>query len=84
MALSSLITIIIAGFVYWYSSKKFNIKVMNFDKYLAILIIPLLLIILFMQSFKHSSNINIDTSLGTVKLLLNTSITEEIQAFLFL
>ncbi|HBG2922716.1 TPA: GHKL domain-containing protein [Clostridioides difficile] len=83
MGLSSLITIIIAGFIYWYSSKKFNIKVMNFDKYIAILMIPLLLIILFMQSFEYSSNINIDTSLGIVKLLLNTSITEEIQAFLF-
>ncbi|MDX5677473.1 ATP-binding protein, partial [Clostridioides difficile] len=41
MGLSSLITIIIAGFIYWYSSKKFNIKVMNLDKYIAILMIPL-------------------------------------------
>ena len=55
MGLSSLITIIIAGFIYWYSSKKFNIKVMNFDKYIAILMIPLLLIILFMQSFEYKS-----------------------------
>ncbi|MDI0264448.1 GHKL domain-containing protein [Clostridioides difficile] len=83
VGISSSITIIIAGFIYCYSAKKFNIEVVKFDKYLAILITPLLFIILFMRAFKSSSYINIDTKLQTAKLLLNTSLTEAIQAFLF-
>ncbi|MCC0637971.1 sensor histidine kinase [Clostridioides sp. ES-S-0001-02] len=85
--ISFFITIIIVGFIYWYSAKKFNIKTVKFDRYSIILIMPLLLIILFWQSFEHtgysSSTINIDTKLQTVKLLMNTSLTKEIQAFLF-
>ncbi|MBY2476651.1 GHKL domain-containing protein [Clostridioides difficile] len=83
IGISSLITIIIAGFIYWYSGEKFNIKVVKFDRHLAILITPLLFIILFMKSFNSSSYINIDTKLQTAKLLLNASLVEGVQAFLF-
>ncbi|NMS91177.1 GHKL domain-containing protein [Clostridioides difficile] len=83
IGISCLITIIIAGFIYWYGAKKFNIKIVKIDRYLAILITPFLFIILFMKSFESSSYINIDTKLQTAKLLSNVSITEEIQAFLF-
>lgn len=87
MEISFFITVIIAGFIYWYSAKKFNIKAVKFDRYSIILITPLLLIILFLQSFENtgysSSTINIDTKLKTVKLLMNTSLTKEVQAFIF-